>query len=392
MMPKALILDANQRSALTAVRSLGCKGVSVYTADESNCSLAGVSRYSNKYSCYPSPSKLPAEFIEKLVDIVQRESIEIIIPMTELTTSLVLENKARFPSVALPFADLSDINAVSNKCSLMRMAETLNIPIPQTIYINKPDELDTNLDELNYPIILKPGKSWLTNHTNQWLHTSVRLVKSASEAKKLLSDCIDFQLHPFMIQECVEGVGQGIFALYNKGKAVAFFSHRRIREKPPWGGVSVLSESVQINPLLLKHSQALLDKANWHGIAMVEYKVNKDGTPYLMEINTRFWGSLQLAVDAGVDFPWLLYKLSAGIPIEAVNDYKTGIRLRWLLGDLDSLYIYMKDRNTTVFNKIKAIFRFLKPAPFITRHEINRLSDIRPFWWELKQYIKDIIK
>ena len=50
--------------------------------------------------------------------------------------------------------------------------------------------------------------------------------------------------------------------------------------------------------------QELLDELNWHGVAMVEFKVTEDGTPYLMEINTRFWGSLQLAIDAGVDFPY----------------------------------------------------------------------------------------
>jgi hypothetical protein len=74
-----------------------------------------------------------------------------------------------------------------------------------------------------------------------------------------------------------------------------------LREKPPSGGVSVLSESVQVNSKLGSLAQTLLENSNWHGVAMVEFKVATDGTPYLMEINTRFWGSLQLAIDAGVD-------------------------------------------------------------------------------------------
>ena len=94
-----------------------------------------------------------------------------------------------------------------------------------------------------------------------------------------------------------------------------------------------------------------------------------------MEINTRFWGSLQLAVDAGVDFPWLLYQLACGEQPEPVSSYKTGRRLRWLLGDLDSLYLTLRDRvYYTVADKLRAVMKFMTPSTFRTRHEVNRWS------------------
>jgi len=125
---------------------------------------------------------------------------------------------------------------------------------------------------------------------------------------------------------------------------------------------------------------------------MVEFKVAPDGTPYLMEINTRFWGSLQLAIDAGVDFPWLLYQLASGITPDPIPEYNVGVRLRWLLGDLDSLYLTLRDRRYSMKTKFKSLLQFLTPAPFKTRHEVNRLSDMGPFWCELHQYIKDIAR
>ena len=76
---------------------------------------------------------------------------------------------------------------------------------------------------------------------------------------------------------------------------------------------------------------------------MIEYRVDNDGNIYLMEVNTRFWGSLQLAIDAGVNFPWLLYQIATGKQVKAVNHYLTDKRLRWLLGDLDSLYLVLRD-------------------------------------------------
>ena len=122
-----------------------------------------------------------------------------------------------------------------------------------------------------------------------------------------------------------------------------------------------------------------------------EFKVAEDGTPYLMEVNTRFWGSLQLAIDAGVDFPYLLYQLACGKQPAPVASYKTGNRLRWLLGDMDNLYLTLKDRgNYSTGHKLGAILHFMTPSLFRTRHEVNRLHDMGPFWCELRQYFRDM--
>jgi len=390
-MKQVLVLDANQRSALATTRSLGLQGVIIFTADDTPSSLAGSSRYSRQYSRYPSPAIHPDEFIASICKLVKALEISIIIPMTELTTNLLLQYRQALPEIILPFPDLKTIDSLADKCSLMHLAKKQQIPIPKTWFVNSPDNLPVTLTALPYPIILKPGKSWLFDG-NKWIHTNVRIADTPEMAREILDTDHGFHTHPFMLQECVTGIGQGLFALYDKGKAVAFFTHRRLREKPPSGGVSVLSESVPIDPVLREHACSLLDSAKWHGIAMVEFKVGDDGTPYLMEINTRFWGSLQLAIDAGVDFPWLLYKTACGEPIKPVQHYKIGTRLRWLLGDLDSLYLSLRDTDNSILNKISAIKQFLTPAPFSTRHEVNRWHDIRPFWWELKQYVKDILK
>jgi hypothetical protein len=41
-------------------------------------------------------------------------------------------------------------------------------------------------------------------------------------------------------------------------------------------------------------------------------------------------------------------------------------------------------------NKADAILKFLTPHPFITRHQVNRWGDLKPFLWELKQYLRDL--
>jgi predicted ATP-grasp superfamily ATP-dependent carboligase len=198
------------------------------------------------------------------------------------------------------------------------------------------------------------------------------------------------QKHPFLLQEYVRGTGKGLFALYDRGQAIAFFEHRRIREKPPSGGVSVLSESCAADPVLVANSRRLLDYANWDGVAMVEYKVSDQGVAYLMEVNARFWGSLQLAVDAGVDFPYMLFQSTVGESPQFDGTYRIGIRNRWLLGDLDSLYLRLKSTAGVAGNsrpRWRALADFLNFCDRNTYFEVNRWDDMKPFLVELAAYV-----
>lgn len=390
-MKRVLVLDANQRSALAVTRSLGKHGLTVFTAEEDASSLAGQSRFVSAHFTYPSPRLSADAFTLELANLVKQHRIDLLLPMTELTTSLVLGTRSRFHRAKVPFSDSQTVASISDKCALMKMAASLGVPYPQTWFCENAASLTCDLDDLDYPIVLKPALSWL-EHKGEWCRVAVRTANSAAQARQIFASDSVFQTHPFMIQAFVEGQGKGVFALYDNGKAVTFFAHRRLREKPPSGGVSVLSESVAVDPDLLKHAKALLDAAKWHGVAMVEFKVHPDGTPYLMEINTRFWGSLQLAIDAGVDFPWLLAQLASDIHPEPVPGYQTGRRLRWLLGDVDNLYLILRDARYSRQDKAMAILRFLTPSPFKTRHEVNRWGDMKPFIHELKAYLEDLRK
>ena len=89
---------------------------------------------------------------------------------------------------------------------------------------------------------------------------------------------------------------------------------------------------------------------------MVEFKIDRDsGIPMLMEINGRFWGSLHLAADAGLNFPYLLYQAMQGAPVAVPNNsYRIGTKSRWLLGDLDHLLLRLTNSNSELHLDPKA--------------------------------------
>jgi predicted ATP-grasp superfamily ATP-dependent carboligase len=382
-----LVLDANQRSALAVTRSLGRhREIEVLAADETPTALAGSSKYCSRYLRYPSPATQPADFCRWLAERVAIDDIAMLFPTTEITSRLLLTQVGQLGSCKLPFADLDTVLALADKWKLVNLAEKLGIPHPRSQFFHHGEDF-TGYQPAAYPVVVKPCLSqiWLGD---RWLNSSVHIARSPAELQALIAGKSYLRQHPFMLQEFIPGHGAGVFALYDRGRPLTFFTHRRLREKPPAGGVSVLCESAMPDPRMLDMARRLLDAANWHGVAMVEFRVTPAGEPYLMEVNARFWGSLQLAIDAGIDFPHLLYRITNGEQLAEVAPYRIGQRLRWLLGDVDSLYLTLRDREQfSVGDKCRRLLDFLTPHPFSTRHEIGRLDDLGPAWFEVKQYL-----
>jgi len=143
-------------------------------------------------------------------------------------------------------------------------------------------------------------------------------VRIAEDAASLTRHRVDPGLAAgALVQEYLPGHGEAVFLLADAGRTLASFAHRRLREKPPSGGVSVLREAIAPDPKLLAAAERLLAELAFTGVAMVEFRRTPDGRAALMEVNPRLWGSLQLAVDAGVDFASLLVALHRGARPEA---------------------------------------------------------------------------
>jgi predicted ATP-grasp superfamily ATP-dependent carboligase len=204
-----------------------------------------------------------------------------------------------------------------------------------------------------------------------------------------------------MIQEKVIGPGTGLFTLFQDGRHLALFSHQRLREKPPSGGVSVVCESVALDGEMVDAAQKLLAAVDWQGIAMVEFKRDiRDGKAKLMEINGRFWGSLQLAIASGIDFPVLfLRQLTQSVQKKEVEDsYRTGLRMKWFLGTLDHLFIRLRHKESTLNlppgcgSKANAVYEFLKLKEKNTVFDVIDRKDIGPFWCEIQAYISALLK
>jgi hypothetical protein len=114
-----------------------------------------------------------------------------------------------------------------------------------------------------------------------------------------------------------------------------------------------------------------------------------------MEINGRFWGSLQLAIDSGVDFPALLAALALGDSVAPPPPYRVGVRTRWFWGQVDHLISRVPRRNRrrelppgTISVSRAAGDILLAPLRRGTFEEIFRWSDPRPFLYETGEWLR----
>jgi len=390
-MEKILILDGNARSALAATRSLGRRGVPVVVADETKRTLSGASKYCSESFTYPSPTANLRAFLSTVKAECLKRGIQVIFPMTEISMATVLKHREEFKNFQLPFPEFPTFDALTDKWNLMRLAQRLNVTIPQTHYIGDARSLQRVYPILKFPVVLKPHRSTIWTN-GRCAAASVKYAESVRELERTVAQYEYFGSNPFLLQEYISGQAHGIFALYNQGKLVASFAHRRLRENPPSGGVSALCESVEKNPEAWRMARTILDHMAWHGVAMAEFKVTADGKPYLMEVNGRFWGSLQLAIDAGVDFPWLLYQLATDRGVDPINGYATGVRSRCLLGDLARLCKVLAGMELPPGlrfpDRMRSVLQFLDFFDSNTRCEENRWNDIKPFFFKLVQFMR----
>jgi len=383
------VTDGSERPALAITRSLGRRGLFVLVGDARRDSLAAASRYCARQVTYPSPYRDPVAFDRFIQDLVAREQIDVIVPVTDVTTSAVARHQEALRGrVAFNVPALEAFDLAADKWRLIERASRCGITVPRSQFVENAGALPQVLSRVSYPAVVKPVRSRIRTRDG-WLSTVVAFARTEADLLRLYAEREDLVSYPSLIQERVSGKGVGVFALCDRGELRTVFSHVRLREKPPSGGVSVLCESQAVTPALRAEAERLLGSLGWHGVAMLEYKQDRTGRAVLMEVNGRFWGSLQLAIDAGVDFPHLNHQLALGLPLDLPASYRIGVRSRWWLGDLDHVIARMLHDRANLPGDAPS--RWRTALAFVTpwrngRPDVFRREDPRPGFRELRQY------
>jgi predicted ATP-grasp superfamily ATP-dependent carboligase len=380
---RVIVLDGNENQAVACVRSLGRAGFDVEVGADTAWSKAGWSRYCRRQIRYSAPQQDVTAFVGEVSRAASESPGTLILPMTERTTIALSEHRAALDAVQARYVLPAHERVLQamDKSFTTELARSLGIATPLTALVESDFDVDRLAATARYPLVLKPRTSEEVVEGRRTRSTGKPLYVRSEE--ELRGACRALMQRTFAViaQEYIEGTGSGYFALLNRGALRAEFSHRRLRDVRPSGSGSALRESIPVDPRIRSAALPILEALEWHGPAMVEFRIREDGTPVFLEVNGRFWNSLALPVHSGVDFPLLVARLAMDGEIAPVTAYRTGVRCRWWLGDVRHVVAVLRGRPASFEGRfpgrLETLAAFFTPVHG-TRHDNFTWDDPLP--------------
>lgn len=333
-----LMLDAGSRQSLAALRSLGRAGLRVAAAEcfaECDPALpvpAFRSRYCAGTAVFRNYALDPAGFAEDVLGFVRSHAPRAVLPASDGAIAVLLPYRDRLRDLGCTLALPSDaaLAIANDKGRTLKVAARLGIDQPCTVQIHDPDQLPSVLAGLGLPVVLKPTSSW-AGRAGVRLNAAVAV--DVQEARELAAGFLAAGAG-VLAQQWLPGRREGVSLLLAGGEVRACFAHLEHRTTPLLGGASVVRESIPVPADLYRLSVDLVTAIGLDGLSEVEFRRDGSGRPYLMEINARLAGTTEIAVHCGVDLPRLLWQWATGAEVEPACTYRTGVRMRWLRGDM----------------------------------------------------------
>jgi hypothetical protein len=349
-----LVAEAQSIGALAVIRSLGRAGYEVYGASADARALGLRSRLATKGLAAP-PYEDPS-YLAWLRQTIHDLGIRAIVP-SEGFLHRIRPAFDEFAPLIPVKSELEKVYAALSKhdvygafsCSSLEK----RLPPSRAICDDETVPSEEECVSLGYPVFAKVDQIHAKDDGGNAVKQFPDYASLQTGLQKLL-----LKYSKVLLQGYVPGTGVGVFLLRWDGNELAHFMHRRIHEVPHTGGASSFREAWSHDGIL-NDARQRLDHLDWQGVAMLEYRWDpSSGDYWLIEVNARFWGSLHLALFAGVDFPCLLLDAFFGHP-RCVRAYDRSVACRLTFPrEVEYVLSCVRDRQLSVRNRLWPIAEF----------------------------------
>lgn len=328
--PEALVTDAQLRSVVAGLRGLGRAGVGVRALSSRRAGAGRWSRHAVSRGLVPEVLHDPAGFV-RAVAASARGVVDaggpapVVYPGREESVDALLEHAGVLTGVArLPYGDPAAVERLRDKRGLEELADEAGLSAPPTIMAATAGELRDS-DATLTPSAIKPAYPG-------GVLMSTRLLETPEELHEILKDLPSGE--PLLVQKRADGKLRAIgLVVDHDGSVVARVQQVALRTWPMEAGASRLAVTVAPDEELIRRCATLLTKAGYAGFAQMQF-VEVDGRAALIDVNPRFYGSLPLALAAGVNLPAAWHAVVCDRPRPAPGRYRVGVSFRWLEADL----------------------------------------------------------
>ncbi|HZS50433.1 MAG TPA: ATP-grasp domain-containing protein [Bryobacterales bacterium] len=323
-----LVLSGTKRVVITIARSLARHGIPVHTAGfDSSGGSPTRSRFIQRHFSLPDFRRNPDLFRERLLALIDRYSYKTLLPAGDdalVSLGPVDAELRRRVRLLCPPPDIAGL--VLDKPKSLALARECGLRTPAQFCVDG-QRLEDFRHILPFPLVAKPANKARNQQPGS------RRIEDFEDLRQTILANPRF-CEEWVLQEYCSGFGVGVEVLLWDNEPLIVFQHRRVKELPSSGGVSVKCAAEPPDPELAEGSVRLLRRLGWQGVAMVEYRFDPaTRSAVFMEINGRFWGSLSLPVHAGVDFPYYLWELAHQRRPQMPARYPPGVCVMWRAGD-----------------------------------------------------------
>lgn len=323
-MPNVLVTAGYSRVAYTICRTLAQNGYTVYVGAPEKYCIAGASRYCSGKLLYTHQDKNEEQFLDDILSFIDEKKIDILVPV--LSESFIFEKHIeKFASKVRYFLpDYEKVQAAHNKKRISEIAQTLDIAVPETWDVADLLQDEAQLATLPYPVIIKlkeGGGGWDT-YTFFNAESLLRHLKGLDISSR------------YMLQRFIEGKLVGACGIYRDGAFLGGDVYAFTKTFPIKVGQATIRETIR-DDKALSALKKILDHLEWNGVCEMDFIIeDSSGTPYLLDVNPRFWGSLIQNITAGMNYPLYYCQLALGETNVVPGEAKIGTQTRWLGGDI----------------------------------------------------------
>lgn len=304
-----------------------CRGIRLYVLSEKKIITMRFSRYIHKFIYFPRPAD-DLEWIAKINELCTLYTIDVLMPVfeTRIRSFILHRDRLKYPDKVLIPASIETFDTANRKNRLAVHMQALGIPTPKSVPVSDHEELATVMPGLDFPLLLKPT-----------------LITGGGEGIVKFEDPQSLELHirnreinfPIVLQQYIVGFDTGCNVLCRDGKVLAYTIQKGFLygDKPfsPQIGLNIVHEEE-----VIKIVSQLMESLKWTGLANVDLIYDTRLKRYLiLEINPRYWSTVDASVPAGINFPWLYCQTVKGLRFK-VPEYSeiTFIGLKGMWGSL----------------------------------------------------------
>lgn len=295
--PKVLVTGGRAPAALELVRLLAADGCEVIAADSIRYSLCGASRAVSRSYRVPAPAVDREGFIQALIQIVRRESIDWIIPTCE-EIFYVSEGLERLRGHCRVFAaPIGQLLRLHSKWAFINRAERLGFQVPETKLLRTPAQWR----ELAYKLSADPvagqpicfaGGLVLKPEFSRF-GSKVKRIEGADRRSRNAQDDISLELegYPWVAQQRIIGRELCSYSVVRNGIVCAHAVYGAVQSGH--GGASVYFRAERHDGIR-EWVRRFVKLERFTGQIAFDFIETEDGVLYPLECNPRATSGIHL--------------------------------------------------------------------------------------------------